>query len=496
MEFLAGGGEMGELIRAHDWTKTPLGPPETWPQSLRLTVRLMLNSNHPMFIWWGPQLIQLYNDAYRQTMGPEMHPQALGMRGRESWADIWDIIGPQIELVMAGRGATWNEEALVPIHRHGRREDVWWTYGYSPIDEEGGVGGVLVVCTDVTEQHLTREALRDHSQRLEQQFERAPGFIAVVRGPDYVFELANAAYRKLVGGRDVVGRKLIEALPEVEQQGFVTLLDEVRRSGKPHIGRRVPVSLQSEGDETMREMFLDFIYQPMFEANGEVSGVFVEGSDVTDHVRAETHLRLVNDELKHRVKNTLAMVSAIASQTLRGTEASDALTAFHQRLATFARAHDILTANAWATADIRDVIDTALSPHIPDIRRLRLNGPPMLLGAKQALSMALALHELGTNAVKYGALANDRGTISIEWSSDPETFHLSWREQDGRAVTEPKRRGFGSRLVERVLAADFGGVVDIRYPASGLQFDLKAPLANLGNLLPSPFLDMEQRVAP
>src|SRR5262249_1128159 len=108
--FLEGGGEMGALIRAFDWAKTPLGPPSTWPQSLRVTVRLMLNSQHPMFIWWGPDLIQLYNDGYRRTMGPEMHPATLGARGRDSWSAIWPIIGPQIEQVLAGRGSTWNVE--------------------------------------------------------------------------------------------------------------------------------------------------------------------------------------------------------------------------------------------------------------------------------------------------------------------------------------------------------------------------------------------------
>src|SRR5215204_2591903 len=127
-DFLAGGGEMGALTRGHDWSATPLGSPETWPQSLRTSVRILLNTNHPMFIWWGPELIQFYNDAYSLTMGPEMHPSALGARGRESWADIWPIIGPQIERVMAGHGATWNEDALVPINRHGKPEDVWWTY--------------------------------------------------------------------------------------------------------------------------------------------------------------------------------------------------------------------------------------------------------------------------------------------------------------------------------------------------------------------------------
>jgi hypothetical protein len=108
--FLSGGGEMGALTRGFDWSKTSLGSPEAWPQSLRVTVRLVLTSRHPMFIWWGPELIQFYNDAYRETMGPERHPSALGARGRECWDEIWDIIGPQIEYVMAGNGATWHEE--------------------------------------------------------------------------------------------------------------------------------------------------------------------------------------------------------------------------------------------------------------------------------------------------------------------------------------------------------------------------------------------------
>ena len=142
---------MGALTRAYDWTKTPLGPPDGWPQSLKTAVRLLLTSQHPMFIWWGPELIQFYNDAYRQTMGPERHPSALGQCGYDCWTEIWDIIGPQIEFVMAGKGATWHVDQLVPVTRHGRREDVWWTYGYSPIDIEGQVGGVLVVCNDVTD---------------------------------------------------------------------------------------------------------------------------------------------------------------------------------------------------------------------------------------------------------------------------------------------------------------------------------------------------------
>ena len=177
-DFLAGGGEMGALTRAFDWSAIPLGKPETWPQSLRTAVRILLNTNHPMFIWWGPELIQFYNDAYRQTMGPERHPSALGQAGRECWAEIWPIIGPQIEQVMSGGGATWHENQLVPVTRHGRLEQVYWTYGYSPIDEDDGIGGVLVVCRDVTKDYLAAVALREREAELAraQQLGRIGGF--------------------------------------------------------------------------------------------------------------------------------------------------------------------------------------------------------------------------------------------------------------------------------------------------------------------------------
>src|SRR5437868_5374874 len=177
VDFLAGGGEMGALTRAYRWSTNPLGRPERWPQSLRTAVRIVLNTNHPMFIWWGPQLIQFYNDAYRQTMGPERHPGALGQRGRECWAEIWPIIGPQIEQVMSGGGATWHENQLVPVTRHGRLEQVYWTYGYSPIDDGGRVGGVLVVCRDVTKDYVAAAALREREAELArvQQLGRVGG---------------------------------------------------------------------------------------------------------------------------------------------------------------------------------------------------------------------------------------------------------------------------------------------------------------------------------
>ncbi|MEO6838324.1 MAG: hypothetical protein ABI261_05055, partial [Ginsengibacter sp.] len=127
--FLAGGGEMGKLISKKDWSKNEVGPIESWPSSLRITLGIILHSRFPKFLWWGPQLISFYNDAYRPSLGENgKHPDILGMPAKDAWPEIWDIIKPQIDHVLSGEGATWNEEMLLPIFRNGKIEDVYWTY--------------------------------------------------------------------------------------------------------------------------------------------------------------------------------------------------------------------------------------------------------------------------------------------------------------------------------------------------------------------------------
>ena len=288
--FLSGGGEMGALIRAHDWTNSSLGAPEHWPQPLRTAIRLLLNTGHPMYVWWGPDLLCFYNDAYRRSIGPERHPSSLGRPAREVWAEIWDIIGPQIEQVMTGGGATWQENALVPITRNGRREDVYWTYSYGPIDDDAapnGVGGVLVVCTETTEQVLSRrQAIRD-VDRLAQLFHQAPGFMALLRGPDHVFELVNPAYTRLAGRSDLIGQPVRAVFPDLGGQGFFELLDSVFVSGEAYSTFGAPITLQATPDSPARQRLIDFVYQPIRDLSGAVTGIFVEGSDVTDRVVAE-----------------------------------------------------------------------------------------------------------------------------------------------------------------------------------------------------------------
>ncbi len=153
--FLRGGGECGATARATDWSATPLGEPEQWPSTLKTTVATLFQARQPMFLWWGPELVQLYNDAYLPSFGKGKHPRAMGQRGRECWGEIWPIIGPQIDDVMQRALASWHEDSLVPIFRNGRMEEVYWTYTYSPVfEEDGRVAATLVICTETTNRVL------------------------------------------------------------------------------------------------------------------------------------------------------------------------------------------------------------------------------------------------------------------------------------------------------------------------------------------------------
>lgn len=167
--FISRGGECGELIRSIDWIKNPLGPIEKWPQSLRTTLSILLNSKFPMFLFWGPELICFYNDAYRPSLGNEgKHPEAMGQPGIKVWPEIWEIIKPLIDQVLSGGDATWSEDQLIPIYRNGKIEDVYWTFSYSPAyDETGEPAGVFVTCTESTPKVKTLKALSESKDELE-----------------------------------------------------------------------------------------------------------------------------------------------------------------------------------------------------------------------------------------------------------------------------------------------------------------------------------------
>jgi PAS domain S-box-containing protein len=419
-------GAMADRVRAFDWSRTPLGPAVGWPQSLRTAVDICLSSRFPMTVWWGPDLTFVHNDAYGPILG-KRHPAALGRPAAEVWADVWPVIGPQVESVLGGGEPTWTERPLVVVERNGFAEDGWFTWSFSPLrDEAGGIAGVLLMVVEDTSRVLAerdrdrlaerrqqkladararailesvtdgffaldrdwrftyanleagrilgrpagelvgrviwdeypgligsdfeamyRSAMtervggsvtqfypdhnrwyeahshplpdgvsiyfrdvtaRERAQRDRERFERerdqfvrtinaertnlaaiierAPAFICTLRGPTHVFELANERYYQVVGRRNIVGRTVRDALPEVEGQGFFELLDHVYRTGETFAGNEMPALLEREGGGPPDLRFMNLVYQATREADGAISGIFVHGVDVTDLVRS------------------------------------------------------------------------------------------------------------------------------------------------------------------------------------------------------------------
>ncbi|ANY85344.1 histidine kinase (plasmid) [Microvirga ossetica] len=487
---------MAALMRAKDWTQTPLGPPERWPEALKVATRILLTSRFEMWLGWGPEIAFLYNDAYRPTLGIK-HPDGLAQPTRELWAEIWPDIEPRLRKVYEQGEATFDRALLLLLERHGYPEETYHTFSYSPVlDDDGQVGGVLCAVTEDTDRIISErrlsslrvlagglagadsrtavlaaahaglatnpqdlpfsltylfeddgsarlafatglpsghpaaperldrstsslwplyradavvdlsgladlptgawnrpptqavvvpligqggeapvgamvvglnphrlfdadylgflkllagqissglasadafeaehrraaalaEALGMRQQaakaleevnahlasevelttaerdRLRALFQRAPGFMCVLQGPEHIFEFMNEAYQQLVGHRDLTGLPVRQALPEIEGQGFFEILDEVYRTGEPFIGRSMPVDLQREPGTPPEKRFVNLIYQPIVEADGSISGIFAEGHDVTHQVRAENALRQLNETLEQKIR--------------------------------------------------------------------------------------------------------------------------------------------------------------------------------------------------
>jgi signal transduction histidine kinase len=221
------------------------------------------------------------------------------------WPEVWDINGPLFARVLAGETVT-REDALYPLaRRDGAVEDVYLTFSFSPVrGDDGEVGGTLVTMFETTsrvhaqameaEQRRLGRELEMERTRLADVFKQAPSFLAVLRAPDWRFELANDAYYQLVGNRPLIGRTVAEALPEVMDQGFVQLLELVVRTGKPYVGREIAVALQ-RSTGAPEERFLDFIYQPLNDADGTPVGVVAHGHDVTEHTLARRDVEMARE---------------------------------------------------------------------------------------------------------------------------------------------------------------------------------------------------------
>lgn len=321
--LFAGPGEMRKIYRGIDWQTTSLGPIDTWPDALTHMVRTALDSPFPINLWCGPDLVLIYNDAYRSVLGSK-HPDAVAKPGSHVWAEIWPQIEPMFDQIRAGGPPIFADDASFLMRRHTetgeiREAKAWFTFSLSPMrDENHEIIGFLNIVSETTSRILAERArenaLRQAERaeaRLREVFAQAPAFLAVMRGNDHVFEYVNTAYYQLVGNRELLGRPVFEALPEVRGQGFEDLLNGVLETGAPFIGREVAVTVARK-DGRPEKRFVDLVYYPITDEDGRRTGVVAHGSDVTEHVlarREAQELRVRAEEASEAKSAFLANMS-------------------------------------------------------------------------------------------------------------------------------------------------------------------------------------------
>jgi two-component sensor histidine kinase len=343
--FLSGGGRAADAIFAFDWSRSPLGSMDQWPQSLKTALSMMLSSSFPKAIVWGPQLITFHNDAFEPILGEK--PPAIGRHFNEVWVEAWPDLKPMVDKAYAGE-PTYVANFPLNIDRHGYLEQAYFTFCYSPIRAE----------------------------------------------------------------------------------------------------------------------------------EGEVCGMMDTVVETTATVLAQQQLAVVNVELSHRMRNLLTMVSAIASMSLRHAQGLDeARESIAQRIDALSRSQSLLLSDSAVDSSIEELLDRAFEPH-PQLReRVQSSGPDLRLSANHALAMSLALNELLTNSIKYGALSGSDGMISVAW--DPAVFSFVWRETGVAQAGRPTREGFGTKVLMRYVSSAFHGQARMEFADGAFIYELKAPPAAL-----------------
>ncbi|MGV3683565.1 MAG: PAS domain-containing protein [Acidovorax sp.] len=294
---------MGARIRAFDWSTTRLGPIAHWPASLRIAVDMLLASDFPACLFWGADLIAIYNDGYHTILGGK--GEALGQPLRVTWSEAWDGLKPIAEKALAGE-STFIEDFEMHIDRGGAAlEEAFFTFCYSPwFDEHGAIVAMLDTVVETTDKVLAERKARSERARQQRLLQQMPGFVGVLMGPEHRFEYVNDAYVKISGPRDFLGRTVREVFPELRGQGYYEMLDRVYATGEPMQASAMPILLQGEANER----HIDILYEAMRDEGGSIHGIFVGGYDVTERVQAqaaaqasEARLRALNADLERQV---------------------------------------------------------------------------------------------------------------------------------------------------------------------------------------------------
>jgi two-component system CheB/CheR fusion protein len=362
-------------------------------------------------------------------------------------------------------------------------------------DDAGNVIRYAGTIQDVTdrEEAADRQArlqaeLTESEDRIRRLFDASPVFIAMTEGPDHVYAYSNPPHDAICGHRPLIGKPMLEALPELEGQGIVERFDEVLRTGETLRVPEFKAVFDRNADGEMETGWFTQTLEPLRDGEGRTVGVATFAYEVTDIVEAreraqasEAQKSLLLNELQHRVKNTMATTLAIVKFSTRG--AADAATlkrVLTDRLESIARTHDLLVANDWRGARLEEVFRREVMAYAEEAgERIRFEGDDPLLSAKQVLSLTLAFHELATNAAKHGALSNGAGRVTLSSRLDGEgTLQLSWQEEGGPPLAEEAANpaGFGTILLERIVGPDLEGETEVVRGTGGLRWTIAFPL--------------------
>jgi len=355
-------------------------------------------------------------------------------------------------------------------HRVRRHDGVWRRFQIRAVpvlEADDTVREWVGVHTDVTEQKAANERLRESEARFRVMADAAPSPVWMTTAEGGI-EFVNEAFAAFAGlDRDgLLGNVWIELIHPEDIAGVLARRVEARSTLASYsFEARFRSSLGA-----YKWMLANA--RPRFDEAGRFIGYLGMAMDLTEIKQAQIHQRLLINELNHRVKNTLAAIQSIVRQTLKpGETPPQVRELLFERLMAMSAAHDVLTRENWSSAGVEEVVRQAVRPFIDhDATRITLAGPPMRVDPSAALALALALHELGTNAVKYGALSAPAGSVRVDWSrTGPGRGQLTWRETGGPAVRPPTHKGFGARLLSGGLASDLGGQPELIFAPDGVE---------------------------
>ena len=485
--FPPGGGELGASIRGLDWSKTILGPIAGWPRQLKSAISLMLPSKAQVVVFWGPEYIAFYNDAYAPTIGNK-HPRALGLPARETWTELWDDLEPLLRQVLETGETVFAKDRPFYIERHGYPENVYFDISYSPIwDDTGAVGGILCIVSETTERVVTQQELVKARERLSLALDAA-GMVGTFEWDVQTDTLYS----------DVRVAELFSVAPLRAEQGapWAEYLAAIHPEDVDRIARAVNGTVLT-GKRYVQEYrvlpkqgslrWVEARGECLRDDNGKPSRFYGAVVDITEHKKAQERQRLLARETNHRVKNMFALFDAMISLSARSAQTPKEMAqALRGRLAALMRAKDLIRPGILGTEQegegttVNVLVRTLLQPHDDGSSRINISGPDILVGAKAVTSLALALHETATNAIKYGALSQPNGVIRIRWEARAGDFVLEWEEAGGPTITAPPETGgFGGVLTQRSISDQLGGKIEYDWRQSGLKLQMTIPLDRL-----------------